>query len=97
MINLQFKETATMNFLTYNSRTMIYIEIFFAVVTLSDSDHDGLQQGLSGSCVTGSNLFWNNKSTQSIILIIRWGGLPSFLTVAISDALIVYKIAIFKF
>jgi hypothetical protein len=66
-----------------------YMYIFSHILTLSDSPQEGLGQGLSGSGVTVSTLFWNSRSTQSIILIIRCGGLPSFFTVEISDALIV--------
>lgn len=59
-------------------------------LTFNDSPHDGLQQGFSGSMVTGSSGFWNNSKQQSMILIIRWGGFASFLTVAISTGLMVY-------
>ena len=59
--------------------------------TFNDSDQDGLTHGLSGSCTTGSILLRNSISTQSMILMIRWGGLASFLTVAMFAALIVYK------
>lgn len=60
------------------------------LLTFNDSPHDGLQQGFSGSMVTGSTGFWNSNRQQSMILIIRWGGFASFLTVAISAGLIVY-------
>ena len=36
-----------------------------------------------------SNFFWNSRRPQSIILMIRWGGLANFLTVAMSAALMV--------
>lgn len=65
--------------------------MYYNKQTFRDSPQDGLQQGLSGSAVTISTLFWNKISTQSMILIIRCGGLPSFFTVDMSDALIVYK------
>lgn len=60
------------------------------LLTFNDSPHDGLQQGFSGSMVTGSTCFWNSRRQQSMILIIRWGGFASFLTVAISTGLMVY-------
>ena len=58
-------------------------------LTLSDSPQEGLGPGLSGSAERVSSLRWKSSSTESMILIIRWGGLPSFLTVAMSDALMV--------
>ena len=60
------------------------------IITFSDSDQDGVGQCRSRSGTTGFMCFLNRIKTQSMILMIRCGGLASFLTVAISDALIVY-------
>lgn len=46
----------------------------------------------SGSGITGLIGSWKSIKTQSMILIIRWGGFANFLTVAISAGLIVWKI-----
>lgn len=59
------------------------------LLTLSDSDQDGLMDSFSGSLVIASSLFWKRRRQQSIILMIRCGGLASLRTVAISAALIV--------
>ena len=57
--------------------------------TLRDSAHEGRGQGRSGSRVTESTFFWNSSSTQSMILMMRWGGFASFRTVAMWAALMV--------
>ena len=59
-------------------------------VTFSDSDQDGLQQFLSASNTTWSSLFRNKIKTQSIMRMIRCGGLGSLRTVAIWAALMVW-------
>lgn len=46
----------------------------------------------SGSIVTESIFLLNKIRTQSIILIIKWGGLASFFTVAMSAVLMVCEI-----
>lgn len=51
-----------------------------ALISLSASLQDGFMVGRSGSCVTASILLWKSNSTQSMIRMIRWGGLASFLT-----------------
>ena len=52
-------------------------------LTLRDSDHDALiSPGRSGSGTTESTFFRDNISTQSMIRMIRGGGLPSRRTVA---------------
>ena len=58
--------------------------------TLRDSAHEGRGQGRSGSRVTESTFFWKSSSTQSMILMMRWGGLASLRTVAMCAALMVY-------
>lgn len=63
------------------------------VFTLRDSDHEGLLQSLSGSLVMGSTLFWKRMRQQSMILMIRCGGLASLRTVAISAGLMVFRAA----
>lgn len=60
-------------------------------VTFNASAHDGWIHCRSGSIRTVSNLFWNKSRQQSIILMIRCGGLANFLTVAISPAVTVCK------
>lgn len=62
------------------------------VFTFSASPHDGLRQRRSGSIETVSNFFWNKSRQQSIILMIRCGGLANFLTVAMSAGLMVCTI-----
>lgn len=62
------------------------------IFTFCASPHDGLTHIFSVSILTVSNLFWNKSRQQSIILMIRCGGLASFLTVAMSAGLIVCKI-----
>ena len=61
------------------------------VNTLRDSGHEGRGEGRSGSRVTESTFFWNSSSTQSMILIMRWGGFASLRTVAMWAALMVCK------
>ena len=61
------------------------------VNTLRDSAHDGRGEGRSGSRVTESTFFWNSSSTQSMILMMRWGGFASLRTVAMWAALMVCK------
>lgn len=63
------------------------------LIILRDSPHEGLQQGLSGSAVTGSTFLKNSSNTQSIMRMIRWGGLASFLTVAMCAGLMVCNAA----
>lgn len=63
------------------------------LIILRDSPQEGLQQGLSGSAVTGSTFLKNSSNTQSIMRMIRWGGLASFLTVAMCAGLMVCKAA----
>lgn len=59
--------------------------------TFKDSPQDAVRNCLSGSGLMGSIFFLNSKMTASIINVMRYGGLPNFLTVAISAALIVWK------
>ncbi|KAJ8957564.1 hypothetical protein NQ318_020604 [Aromia moschata] len=47
-----------------------------------DSDHEGFGHIAAASATIGCNLRWKSIRTQSMILMIRCGGLPSFLTVA---------------
>ena len=58
-------------------------------VTLRDSDQLGLKHVLSGSAVIVSTFFWKRSSTQSMMRMMRWGGLASFLTVDMWAALMV--------
>ena len=51
-------------------------------LTFKDSPQDGLAQFLSGSYTTVSSLFLNNINTQSIMRMIRCGGLARRRTVA---------------
>lgn len=60
-------------------------------ISFRASVHDGFTPGRSWSGVTESIFLWNKSSTQSIIRIIKWGGLPSLRTVAMSDGFIVWK------
>lgn len=62
-----------------------------SVFTFCASPHDGWMQGHSGSIETGSNVPLNKIKTQSMILMISFGGLANFLTVAMSAGLIVCK------
>lgn len=57
----------------------------FRYITLSDSGQDGFGHGAAVSDIGGCNFLWNKMRTQSIILMIKWGGRPSFLTVAESN------------
>lgn len=50
-------------------------------MSFCDSVHDGFGHGRSGSIVHGSILHWKSSSTQSMMRIMRCGGLPSFFTV----------------
>jgi hypothetical protein len=52
--------------------------------TLRDSAQDGLGQGAAVSPITACNLRWKRISTQSMMRMIRCGGRPSFLTVAVN-------------
>lgn len=52
--------------------------------TLRDSAQDGLGHGAAVSPITACNLRWKRISTQSMIRMMRCGGRPSFLTVAIN-------------
>lgn len=65
--------------------------------TFNDSDQDGVGQSFSGSCIVGFNLCRNSINTQSMILIIRCGGLASLRTVAIWAGFIVCKKKIHRF
>ena len=65
--------------------------MFLSLPTLSDSDHEGLGPGLSGSMDRGSSFRWKSSNAQSMIRMMRWGGLPSLRTVEMSAALIVYR------
>lgn len=58
---------------------------FFRNITFKDSGQDGFGLGAALSAITDNNFLWNRISTQSIILIIRCGGLPNFLTVAVNN------------
>lgn len=60
-----------------------------AVMSLSDSCQEGMVQFFSGSNFTVFTLLWKSNNTQSIIRMMRWGGLPSVRTVAISDGFMV--------
>ena len=51
-----------------------------------------ISPGRSGSGTTESTFFRDNMSTQSIIRMIRGGGLPSRRTVAMSADLIVLEV-----
>lgn len=53
---------------------------FAPPINFSASPQDGFGHGLSGSAVTGSRRFWNRRSTQSMIRMIRCGGLPNLRT-----------------
>ncbi len=53
---------------------------FCVLISLSDSDHDGLGQTRSGSASTADILRWKSRITQSIIRMMRWGGLASLRT-----------------
>jgi len=44
------------------------------------SDQDGFTHGRSGSCCTTSIFFWKSSNTQSMIRMMRWGGLASLRT-----------------
>lgn len=46
-------------------------------------------QFFSGSIFTVFTLLWNSSRTQSMILMMRWGGRPRVRTVAMSDGLMV--------
>jgi len=46
-------------------------------------------QFFSGSIFTMFTLLWKSNNTQSIIRMMRWGGLPSVRTVAMSDGFMV--------
>ena len=59
--------------------------------TLSDSDHEGLGPGRSGSMVKGSSFRWKSSKAQSMMRMMRWGGFPSLRTVEMSAALIVCR------
>lgn len=65
--------------------------MFLSLPTLSDSDHEGLGPGRSGSMDRGSSFRWKSSNAQSMIRMMRWGGLPSLRTVEMSAALIVYR------
>ena len=65
--------------------------MFLSPPTLSDSDHEGLGPGRSGSMVRGSSFRWKSSKAQSMMRMMRWGGFPSLRTVEMSAALIVYR------
>lgn len=58
-------------------------------LTLRDSLQLGVGHGLSGSATTGEIVRRNRRSTQSIIRMMRCGGLASLRTVEMSAALMV--------
>lgn len=60
-------------------------------LTFNDSAQDGVKKFFSGSGIIGLMRFLNNSTTASIMRVMRYGGFPSFLTVAISAALMVCK------
>ena len=65
--------------------------MFLSLPTLSDSDQEGLGPGRSGSMDRGSSFRWKSSKAQSMMRMMRWGGLPSLRTVEMSAALIVYR------
>ena len=68
-----------------------YLKWLWWELTFSDSLHDGLGHGRSGSAVTMSIRFWKRIRAQSMIRMMRWGGLASLRTVDMWAALIVCK------
>jgi len=50
-------------------------------MSLRASLHDGFVHGFSGSTVTQSRWRWNSSRTQSMILMMRWGGFASLRTI----------------
>ena len=63
----------------------------FLSPTLSDSPHEGLGLGRSGSMLRGSSLRWKSSKAQSMMRMMRCGGFPSLRTVEMSAALIVCR------
>lgn len=53
------------------------------VGTFRDSAQEGLGHGAAVSAMIGCSFLWKRISTQSMILMMRCGGLPSLRTVAI--------------
>lgn len=62
-------------------------------ISFSASCHEGFGHGFSGSCTTTSILRWNSNVTQSIMRMIRCGGLASLRTVEICAGLMVLRAA----
>ena len=50
-------------------------------IIFNASAQDGLGLGTVGSGIMTESFFRKSSNTQSITLMIKWGGLPSFLTV----------------
>jgi hypothetical protein len=69
--------------------TCKFCKKFPAVMNFKDSCQEGMVQLLSGSVFTALTFLWNRSSTQSMILMMRCGGLPKVRTVAMSDGLMV--------
>ena len=63
------------------------------ILTFSDSPHDGLIHSRSGSFVIVSSFLWNSSRQQSMIRMMRCGGLPSLRTVEMSEGLMVLRAA----
>jgi len=63
----------------------------YEILTFNELLQFGVKNDLEGSFITFRTLRLKSMSTQSIINVIRYGGLPNFLTVAMSVALIVYN------
>ena len=63
---------------------------FPAVISFKDSCQEGTVQLFSRSIFTALTFLWNSSSTQSMILMMRWGGRPSVRTVAMSEGLMVW-------
>lgn len=57
--------------------------------TFKDSAQEAVKNCFSGSGLMGSIRFLNRRITASIMSVMRYGGLPSLRTVAMSAALIV--------
>lgn len=60
-------------------------------LTFRDSLQEGFGDCRSGSGVTWSHFFWKSINTQSIIRMMRWGGLANLRTVEMWAGLIVCK------
>ena len=60
-------------------------------ITLRAESQLGLGQGTVGSGVMKGSLVWKRIMVASITLMIKCGGFPNFLTVAMLAGLIVFK------